>query len=812
MLLRKIILYGLICFAITGNPYQTAKCQPNSNIDSLRLELVNAKHDSTRLDLNIKIGKIYLENNLDSARYYFNISLQIAEKLSALNTSPDKKLLDKMGSIHFNLGEINLNYNYDSAEACYSRALDLYRRSGNKKEQAEALNSIAIVKGSKGDFYAAIDNFKLALKLNTDIDDPLGVANNNSNIGFAYIGMGQYTNATGYLMECVKIYEKLVHENPHEIKYKSLCANSYNLIGNVYCYLKYWEKSIYYFNQALKLAKEINSISTIANSYGNLGNMYSLMDSLQLSKDYYLKALEIFQKLKIDSKIAVVNMNLGIIYNGLKQHKLAEELLLKAFEYFKKVSEIANVATCATNLGELYNQIGNYETAIFYFTEGVRIGEKSGSIDVLSQSYSGLSNVYEKNGDLKKALSSFRKHKIYSDSIFNIGKNEKLIQMEAEYQNEKKQIEINLLEKDSALHKTTIQKQRIAIYFFISGLLFLVSFLVVVYRFYNQKRKDNKLLLSQKLEIFEKNEELKQQNEEIVSQRDYLEIINKELEQKNEEIKTQRDEIENQRDLLEKQNMALSQSKQKITDSISYAQRIQQALMPHKEKFASLFQDYFVLYRPKDIVSGDFYWIHKTGDKVMLAVVDSTGHGVPGAFMSMLGFSFLNDMVRNNSKTDAANLLNDLRKVVIENLQQKGQILEQKDGFDICLAIIDLSAMELQYAGANIPLYIMNQKSGICKLEPDNMPVSIHIKMDPFNNKIHKLEKGEILYLASDGFEDQFGGTKNKKFLSSKLQELLVASSSKPMAEQLSILNQTYEGWKGQNEQIDDVTILGIQV
>jgi serine phosphatase RsbU (regulator of sigma subunit) len=295
------------------------------------------------------------------------------------------------------------------------------------------------------------------------------------------------------------------------------------------------------------------------------------------------------------------------------------------------------------------------------------------------------------------------------------------------------------------------------------------------------------------------------------------EKVNKELADK---VKERTIEIEKQRDQIERINTD-------ITDSINYAKYIQSSILPKAEKMESYLGEHFVLYKPKDIVSGDFYWISNIENKTIIAAVDCTGHGVPGAFMSMLGIALLNEIVNKEYITHPGVILRRLRKEVINSLQQKGQRGEQKDGMDIALCTLNLENMKLQFAGANNPLYLIRnsnlEKVGVlrCELSGDDrlyeikgdlMPIGIHDKMDNFT--FHEIEifKGDSFYLFTDGFPDQFGGPDNKKFGYRQFREQLLKNNSKTMPEQKESLEKVLNEWMGVNNQIDDILVVGFRI
>jgi len=249
-----------------------------------------------------------------------------------------------------------------------------------------------------------------------------------------------------------------------------------------------------------------------------------------------------------------------------------------------------------------------------------------------------------------------------------------------------------------------------------------------------------------------------------------------------------------------------------IMDSIQYAQKIQSALLPPGDYIDALLPERFILYLPRDVVSGDFYWIVGTKDKVISVTADCTGHGVPGAMMSMLGMAFLNEIIGKEYDLHSDDILNRLRSQIVQSLRQKGETSESKDGMDIALYILDTENLKLEYSGANMALYML-QNSELQTLHPDRMPIGISTNLSvPFTRHTIDLKKGDILYTFTDGFEDQFGGPDNKKFLIKKLRSLLFDIHSKSLSEQKSILETTLKDWIGNNFQVDDILVMGIKV
>lgn len=281
------------------------------------------------------------------------------------------------------------------------------------------------------------------------------------------------------------------------------------------------------------------------------------------------------------------------------------------------------------------------------------------------------------------------------------------------------------------------------------------------------------------------------------------------LEEKNRTISMQKDEIEIQRDHVTAQRDLIAYHERQLTDSIMYARRIQTALMPSLELFSDRFE-HFVLYKPLAIVSGDFYWVSRNEKILTVILADCTGHGVPGAFMSMLGVTMLNDIVKSRDIVMPDKILETLRNGIIRSLNQSADDDSVKDGMDIAACTIDFGENILWYSGANSPLYLVRNKE-LMHYRADKMPVAIHYRMEPFRLHRIDLQKGDAFYIFSDGYADQFGGPYEKKFMTGQLKRLLTEISDLPMIQQGEKLGLQFDAWKGENPQVDDVTFIGIR-
>ncbi len=274
-------------------------------------------------------------------------------------------------------------------------------------------------------------------------------------------------------------------------------------------------------------------------------------------------------------------------------------------------------------------------------------------------------------------------------------------------------------------------------------------------------------------------------------------------------LKEQNQFQENSEVKLREVNENLSKVLKDITDSINYAKSIQRALLPKNNEIKSLFPESFVLFKPRDIVSGDFYWLAHREKKTYFALADCTGHGVPGGFMSMLGVAYLDEIIGANPSINADNLLNTLRHNIIVSLHHSDEMSQSKDGMDISLIIVDWDKNEIEFAGAYSSLYLIRNKQ-LNEFKGDKMPIGLHIRNHPFKMQIIPFLKGDSFYLFTDGYVDQFGGPKNKKFKHKSLKNLLLKIAHLPMSEQYETLDKNIEEWKGESSQVDDITMAGI--
>jgi len=756
---RIILIFNLI-FLVFNSVYS----QDMVKIDSLRQVIVSAKHDTIKIQALLKIGKLYED------------------------IIPDTSLSN------------------------YNKALKLSQKNKNQEYIAVCFNHLGIVYNNKSNNDKAIEYYTKALNINKQLGDKLGIARNYLNIGVIYLRQDNYNKALESYFKSLKIVEEL--GNKYGI------AINFGNIGIVYFKQNNNDKALEYYLKALNICEEIDDKYGIARHLVNIGNVNLAKNNTDEALEYFLKAAKINEELENKYGIASSFGRIASAYSQQEKYDEAIKYYLKAIKINDEIKDKNSIAANFINIGGIYSNIKQYNKAISYINKGIDVSKEIGALLWERNAYSALSKTYERMNDYKNSLKYQTKWIELNDSIFNTEKAKSLAEMQSKFDYEKKvaidsiatakQMEI----KDAEIAKVTAEKkvQQTQRNLFIIGFGLMLVLAGFVFRSYRQKKKANILLAEQKHQIAEANEELNQQNEEITAQRD---------------------EIESQRDIVINQKEKIEEIYYEISESINYATRLQGAILPESQILEKYISDHFVLFKPKDKVSGDFYWWANVENHTIITAADSTGHGVPGAFMSMLGASFLREIVQKEYVTHTGVILRKLRKEIIKALKQKGEMGEQKDGMDMAIISIDHETNIVQYSGANNPLYIVTSKHqgfktldaldsfkslmdygalSLYEVKPNKMPIAIFDKMNTFTTHEIQLEKGDQLYMFSDGYADQFGGPKNKKFKYKPFKKLLLENADKPMSEQKEILNQAFEGWKGNTEQIDDVVVVGVKI
>lgn len=607
-------------------------------------------------------------------------------------------------------------------------AINLSKKNGFKKEFAHALNVAGTIHMDLGNYPIAMDYMLKSATLYAELNDKRGQAIAAGNLGILYTRRGEYRKA----LACYFI-DYHCFKGTAKGGYISSCIN----IASSYQQLKMCDSSMVFNLEALN-SPEIDSLQK-SSVFNCMAKCNSDKGDLKTARAYALRAINC-----VDST---------------KKYYLAESYMV---------------------LGLIEARSRNFPAAIAFVNKAIVFSKEIGVKEFEKNAYSTLVDIYEMQGNPLKALENYRLYTTLKDSLINQENEHSMSFMEARFESEKKEKEIELLNKDKKLNEEKLRQDQILIQAFIyGGIVLVLALSFAIYAFVN-KRKANKKLVALNTEVH------KQKNQ-----------------------------------LLEKN--------QAITDSIQYAKRIQTALLTSEQYIKKLVPDFFIIYQPKDIVSGDFYWVYHQDNKMYFMCADCTGHGVPGAFMSLLGINFLNEIIIEKKISNPAAALNELRKEIILSLNREGGE-ETKDGMDCTLCAIDINTGAIEVAAANNPVWIVRPPAGglqkdekgnfkmapgfkMTEVKPDKMPVGKSPKDNtPFTPKNYQLKKGDCIYMFSDGFPDQFGGPKGKKMKYKLLKETILVNCHLSMIEQKAALQKCFANWKGTHEQVDDVLVLGIKV
>jgi CheY-like chemotaxis protein/tetratricopeptide (TPR) repeat protein len=549
---------------------------------------------------------------------------------------------------------------------------------------------------------------------------------------------------------------------------KSELARCNAQLGAIYKENNNTAKALEHFQKSLKLNEALGNLNAVKNNCINIALIYTDNDNSEQALVYFKKILKINEKQGKQPEILGDLINIGQALQSLKNYTESNQYIERAASIAQELSNISSLKNSYMILYENYDKLGNIEKAKEYFELASSIKSKLQKEELKkfeSRTKQAEAEVYEKESEL---ISKDKK-------IIKISKEQQLTLDMLQQQKELSELKDREFQSKEKLQQARQRNINIIIGSMAFILLLISLFFFFIFKQLREKKKAYTLLEQSKQEIIE-----------------------------------QKQEIEEQRDIA-------TQQKRKITDSINYAQRIQKAVLPPISSFEKVLPEHFILFRPRDIVSGDFYWMTEKEGIVILAAVDCTGHGVPGAFMSMLGVAFLNDIVNKMTvnkhirSLHANEILNQLRDHVITSLHQSGKTAESKDGMDMALCILDYENSQLQYAGAHNPVYIISNGE-LKQIEGDKMPIGIYKTSDiSFKNHEITLTKGDLVYIFSDGYFDQFGGTNRMKMFSSVFRKYIFEIHKHSMAEQRRLLEEYYDNWKGKNEQVDDVLVIGFK-
>ncbi|MCX6312547.1 MAG: tetratricopeptide repeat protein [Bacteroidetes bacterium] len=651
------------------------------------------------------------------------------------------------------LTEAYLNYAPKLAVESAQEAKVLASQLQNDNLEAKSLNILGRVYFRIGNFKDALSFYDQANKIFTRIGNTNKAAKILNIMADCYQATGKYNAALGKSFEAYQILEKQGD--------KGGMSASLITSGNVYRAMHDYNKAIIDYEKALILAKESGISDNEANSEMALSNAFGDLGKNDTAISYSKKALAVFIKNHDRMGEGKVLNNIGTCLMDQGKYDEAIDYFLQAQNIQKEIGDNRGAAISLSNIGAIMYDKDDVDKAIDYFERALERAKISGAADLEITMLENLAECYSSKGDFEKSLQIVNKKDVLKDSIFNNNLSESIAEMQAQYDVKKAESETRAQLKE---------KKLITIASAVGGVLLVV----VVFFLWNRAVTRKKV---------------------------------------NVKLNTQKELIELKNSALHEANVEIESKNKDITDSIRYARKIQEAILPEVEFTATFGDSAFVLYRPKDIVSGDFYWMAQTEEHLLFAAVDCTGHGVPGAFVSIVCSNLLHQSVKEHGFTRPDQILNDVNIRLSETLRQRQDESRVRDGMDIALCCVHKKTLLLTFAGAYNPAWVFRGDQ-LTELLPDKFPIGLfeEEELRKFSCKEFQLVPGDRIYVFSDGFADQFGGALGKKYKRSTFVEFVKNIQSQPIGVQGKLLNQEHLRWKGSNEQIDDILVLGVEV
>lgn len=735
----------------------------NKRIDSLTTSISILKEDTNKVKSLVELSKQYTLSGLhEKSINIATLALELSEKLHYKRGIANS--LNNIGNAYI----YKEDHDYDKALQFQLQSLKIREEIKDKNGIAISLNNIGAIYKERLDYPKALDYLFKGLKIREELKDKKGISASLGNIGAIYESVFEYDKALDYCKRSLRIKE--------EIGDKSEIINTLSRMGRIYSQIFEYNKALECHFQSYKVSEELSDKKKMASILNSIGDTYYHMKDYDKALEYTTKSLKIREEIGNKRFIAASEGSISRIYLTLENYSLAKEYALKALKTFKGSPYIIDEREIQRQLYEISKAMGNSVEALEYHEQFVLLSDSILKTDnKKSIMQKELNYEFEKKEALLKLEQEKKEIEYLADAKrkkleFEHKQEQQRLKAEQEkkelsYQenlkrtkltdefNQRKAFEKAEQEKRDISFSAQNKQQKIIIYAVVFGLLIVVFFSVFLYRRFKVTQK--------------------------------------------------------QKSIIEKQKHLVEGHQKEIIDSITYAKRLQEAILPPLNLIYETLPNSFILYKPKDIVAGDFYWMHRVTDVIFVAAADCTGHGVPGAMVSVVCSNALNRAVNEFGNLDTAKILDKTRELVLETFSKSGE--EIKDGMDISLVSINVKTNVVNWSGANNPLWYL-QDNEVKEIKADKQPIGKTDNPKPYTTHVLNLNKGDSIYLITDGFADQFGGPKGKKYKYKQLEEVILNSSSLQLKEQKIKLEESFNNWIGDLEQVDDVTIIGIRL
>jgi tetratricopeptide (TPR) repeat protein len=744
--MRKILFFFLPVFL-----FSLAASAQSPYVDSLLQVLKTSKEDTNKVNT---LGELAWETAGTDVNRSLDYAMQgniLGQKLKFWHGSAF--CLAVAGNVYRDRSDYSQALNY------YQASLENYKKGKSDRGTCWAMDNIGLVYSTIGDYDKALSYCSQILEIRKKQNLPDEIATSYNRVGDIYLEKGDYANAVNYFLKAIPFFEKA--------KDGDGVASSNLNTGIVYHKQRSDSLAMKYFRAAYAGFQKTGNQGAMASTIVNIGNVYYEGGDTAATLKAYNSALKIYQQVKNRRREALCYMNIGEVKMAQKDFAEAEQDIQHGLSIFREIGDHGSICSGLISLGQLNLARNRLDEAEKNCLEGLAIAKEEGIKEDEQDAYKFLALIAGQKGDFKSAYHYHQQYADVRDSIFDENSSQQLHEMDAKYQAEKKDNQIRMLNDSTNLQKAVISDQQaragrnaVIRNAFIVGFGLVAILAFFIFRSYSEKKKANIIITKQK------------------------------------------EEVEEQKHIIEEKN-------KDILDSINYAKRLQEAILPPKESLLKTLPGSFLLYKPKDIVAGDFYFMEISGDKIILAAADCTGHGVPGAMVSVVCSNALTRTVKEFGLTDPGKILDKVRLLVLETFEKS--VSEVNDGMDISLAVIDKKNKTISWAGANNPLWYISGHE-IKEITADKQPVGKFDGARSFTTHSFNFADAKMIFLFTDGFADQFGGPNGKKFKYKPFKELLLANSVLPAGEQEQLLDASFEAWRGSLEQVDDVCVLGVAI
>jgi serine phosphatase RsbU (regulator of sigma subunit) len=730
-----------------------------SQIDSLLNALDHAKPDTAKITLLNRLTYEYRSTDTAKAFMYAREALALSREL---------KSTKGFGNTYYRMGGVyKFKRDFDNAISNYNQALLNFKIINDAGGEMKTYGQMADVYKQKGEYDHAFDHYAKLNEIATKQKDTSYMIDALGGFANIYRYKGDYVNSLSNYLTAVQMAE-----SSGDLDQESGLLTNMAL---VYDYQDDTAGELKAYQRAYDINVQLHDSSDMILGNNNLAIFYYEHGQKARAAKCYNFSLQLIAKLGDERAglkyVAQTYENIAMMAYDSANYKKAESLYNKALDYWLKTKQKKGISMAYGELASVEIAQENWNAAKDLLLKELDLCMEIGYNQGEMEANQNLANVMYQLGDYKKAYDYQARYIQLNQSITSDTKSAQLAEMQTKY--ESKQKEKELKERDEQIARNNEDAAlKSKILYSLAGVAILFLALVIFgWRQFVQKKR-----------AFEK------------------------LQGKNEEMQEMNSQISEQKAIIDGKN-------KDITDSIQYAKRIQQAILPHEQDVNTLLKESFIFYKPKDIISGDIYWVHEHGDQVFLAVIDCTGHGVPGALMSIIAQNALRAAFTGNETPTTAAVLSAVSKTIRETFSSHAQNEQINDGMDVGLYSIDRKKMMVGFSGANIPLILVRKKN-VTEIKADKRLIEGNLSRAevPFTQHNFPIEKGDMLYLYSDGYSDQFGGAFEKRFTNKELKLFLSSIQNWSMPEQKEALEKTFLQWKGDLEQIDDILMIGVRV